>query len=66
MAIELASRGARAVLSGDICHTPPQCREPGWSANCDTATLVMTAHFPSLSVGFVRPRGEAFDWVYDG
>ncbi len=84
VAIELASRGARAVLSGDICHTPLQCREPGWSAvgcsdrtqsaatrraflerHCDTATLVMTAHFPSPSVGFVRPRGEAFDWVYD-
>jgi len=84
VAIELDSRGERAVLSGDICHTPLQCREPGWSAvgcsdraqsaatrraflerHCDTATLVMTAHFPSPSVGFVRPRGEAFDWVYD-
>ena len=84
VAIELDSRGERAVLSGDICHTPLQCREPGWSAvgcsdraqsaatrraflerHCDTATLVMTAHFPSPSVGFVRPRGDAFDWVYD-
>ena len=84
VAIELASRGARGVLSGDICHTPLQCREPGWSAvgcsdrarsaatrraflerHCDTGTLVMTAHFPSPSVGFVRARGDAFDWVYD-
>ena len=84
VAIGLASRGERAVLSGDICHTPLQCREPGWSAvgcsdraqsaatrraflerHCDTDTLVMTAHFPSPSVGFVRARGEAFDWVYD-
>ena len=31
----------------------------------DTATLVMTAHFPSPSVGFVRARREAFDRVYD-
>ena len=30
--IELASGGRRAVLSGDVCHTPLQCREPGWSA----------------------------------
>ena len=30
--INLASQGARAVLSGDVCHTPLQCREPGWSA----------------------------------
>ena len=84
VAIGLASQGARAVLSGDVCHTPLQCREPGWSAvGCsdraqsaatrraflerhgDTGTLVMTAHFPSPSVGFVRARGEAFDWVYD-
>ena len=84
VAIRLASRGERAVLSGDICHTPLQCREPGWSAvgcsdraqsaatrraflerHCDTDTLVMTAHFPSPSVGYVRARGEAFDWVYD-
>ena len=84
VAIALASQGARAVLSGDICHTPLQCREPGWSAvgcsdreqsaatrraflerHCDTDTLVMTAHFPSPSVGFVRARGDAFDWVYD-
>ena len=33
--------------------------------HCDTDTLVMTAHFPSPSVGFVRARGDAFDWVYD-
>ena len=84
VAIGLASQGKRAVLSGDVCHTPLQCREPGWSAvgcsdraqsaatrraflerHCDTGTLVMTAHFPSPSVGFVRARGEAFDWVYD-
>ena len=84
VAIGLASQGARAVLSGDVCHTPLQCREPGWSAvgcsdraqsaatrraflerHSDTGTLVMTAHFPSPSVGFVRARGEAFDWVYD-
>ena len=84
VAIGLASQGARAVLSGDVCHTPLQCREPGWSAvgcsdraqsaatrraflerHCDTDTLVMTAHFPSPSVGFVRAGGEAFDWVYD-
>ena len=83
VAIELASAGERAVLSGDICHTPLQCREPGWSAigcadraqsaatrraflerHCDTGTLVMTAHFPSPSVGFVRARGDAFDFDY--
>ncbi len=84
VAIELESQGARAVLSGDVCHTPLQCREPGWSAigcsdraqsaatrraflerHVDTDTLVMTAHFPAPSVGFVRARGDAFDFSYD-
>ena len=84
VAIELESQGARAVLSGDVCHTPLQCREPGWSAigcsdrsqsaatrrafleqHCGTDTLVMTAHFPAPSVGFVRARGDAFDFAYD-
>ena len=32
ISINLASQGRRAVLSGDVCHTPLQCREPGWSA----------------------------------
>lgn len=80
--IELASGGRRAVLSGDVCHTPLQCREPGWSAvgcadraqsaatrrafldaHCETDVLVMTAHFPSPSTGYVRRMGEAFDFV---
>ena len=84
VAIELASQGQRGVLSGDICHTPLQCREPGWSAigcsdraqsaatrrafleaHCETDTLVMTAHFPSPSVGFVRRLGDVFDFAYD-
>ena len=32
-------------------------------AHCETATMVMTAHFPSPSVGWIRRRGEAFDFV---
>ena len=30
--IRLESMGQRAILSGDVVHTPVQCREPGWSA----------------------------------
>lgn len=83
VAIRLNSGGDKAVLSGDVAHTPLQCREPGWSAvgcsdraqsavtrrafldrYCETDTLVMTAHFPSPSVGYVRRHGEVFDFVY--
>jgi len=31
-AIRLASRGANAVLSGDLIHSPVQCRHPEWVA----------------------------------
>ena len=30
--VRMTSRGAKAVISGDVVHTPVQCREPGWSA----------------------------------
>jgi glyoxylase-like metal-dependent hydrolase (beta-lactamase superfamily II) len=85
VSIALASAGAQAVLSGDVIHTPLQCREPGWSAvgcsdrvqsaatrrafldrHCDTDRLVMTAHFPSPSVGHVRRRGDAFAFAFAG
>ena len=32
VSIAVRSGDARAVLSGDVVHTPLQCREPGWSA----------------------------------
>lgn len=32
VSIRLESAGDRAILSGDVVHTPIQCREPGWSA----------------------------------
>ena len=31
---------------------------------CDTGTLVMTAHFPTPSVGYVRPGKQAFLFEY--
>jgi hypothetical protein len=34
--------------------------------HCETGTLVMTAHFPSPSVGHVRRHGEAFGFVFAG
>lgn len=32
--------------------------------HCDTNTLVMTAHFPTPSVGFIRPKEQAFQFDY--
>jgi glyoxylase-like metal-dependent hydrolase (beta-lactamase superfamily II) len=32
--------------------------------HCGSNTLILTAHFPSPSVGHVIPRGKAFDFLY--
>ena len=32
VSIHLSGGGREAVISGDVIHTPVQCREPGWSA----------------------------------
>jgi len=79
VAIHLASKGQRAVMMGDIMHSPVQCAEPDWRAvsdadpalakatrrafletHAETDTLVMTAHFPSPSVGRVIAKDGAF------
>jgi glyoxylase-like metal-dependent hydrolase (beta-lactamase superfamily II) len=79
VAIHLASRGAHAIMCGDLMHSPVQCAHPEWNfiydadqelaratrrglleANCETSTLVMTAHFPSPSVGYIDRSGAAF------
>ncbi len=84
VAVNVASKGARAVMCGDLMHTPLQVAEPSWSPNfdydgvrsaatrktflethCDTDTLVLTAHFPSPSIGHVVPHAErGFDFSY--
>ncbi len=40
VSIAVRSGDERAVLSGEVVHTPLQCREPGWSAvGCTDRTL---------------------------
>jgi glyoxylase-like metal-dependent hydrolase (beta-lactamase superfamily II) len=69
----------RAVLCGDLIHSPLQCLYPRWrywidsdpeqaigtrveflQAHADTDTLVLTAHFPSPSIGHVLTDGDKF------
>ena len=77
--IHLASQGRKAVMLGDVMHSPVQCAEPDWHAvsdddpalaratrnlflnqHAETDTLILTAHFPSPSVGHVVAKGNAF------
>ncbi len=84
VAVNIASRGQKAVMCGDLMHSPIQLAHPEWSPNfdhdpalsaatrksflenhCETDTLVLTAHFPSPSVGHVVPHADrAFDFEY--
>ena len=41
--VRMASGGENAVISGDVVHTPVQCREPDWSAvGCSDRALSAT------------------------
>lgn len=81
--VRLVSRGSRAIMIGDLMHSPVQCAEPDWTAASDfdpalarasrrrflethaeTDWLVLTAHFPSPSVGHIRRAGNAFRFEY--
>jgi glyoxylase-like metal-dependent hydrolase (beta-lactamase superfamily II) len=83
VAVALQSNAARAVMSGDLIHSPLQLAFPEWSprvdwdralsattrrrfleAHADTATIVMTAHFPQPSMGQVLSAGNAFRFRY--
>ena len=83
VSIHLASNGQRAVVMGDVMHSPVQCAEPDWhtvgdddptlgratrhlflNQNAETDTLILTAHFPSPSVGHVVTKGDAFHFDF--
>ncbi len=84
VAVNFASQGRHAIMTGDLMHNPIQLAHPEWSphfdfdpvlsaktrrrfldSHCETDILVLTAHFPSPSVGHVVPHAErAFDFKY--
>lgn len=83
VAVHLQSKGERAVLCGDLIHSPIQCLYPHWhywidadpvlavqtrqkflAAQCENRSLVLTAHFPSPSIGFVEAQGDAFQFKF--
>jgi len=83
VSIHLTSRGQRAVMMGDIMHSPVQCAEPEWHClsdgdpdlacvtrrrflqqHAETDTLILTAHFPSPSVGHVVSKNDNFHFDF--
>jgi hypothetical protein len=41
-----------------------QVRRRFLETHADTGCLVLTAHFPSPSIGFIRRQGRAFRFAY--
>ena len=83
IAVHLKSGKQRAVLCGDVIHSPIQCLYPHWQywidydsgqANdtrrkfleeqCEQQRLVLTAHFPGSSMGYVKVQEEAFNFEF--
>ena len=83
VAVGLASSGHRAVMCGDLIHSPLQCVYPQWRYWADNEPelakktrrnfletsaasdrLVMTAHFPSPSIGHVVEDGDHFGFEF--
>jgi glyoxylase-like metal-dependent hydrolase (beta-lactamase superfamily II) len=84
VAVNIASQGRKATMTGDLMHHPIQLAYPDWSpkvdhdpslsadtrqqfldSHCETDILVLTAHFPSPSVGHVVPHPErSFDFEF--
>ena len=79
VAVHLQSRGEKAILCGDLIHSPLQCLYPQWEywidfdpkqavqtrkhfleTQSETNNLILTAHFPSPSMGFVDASENAF------
>ena len=83
VAVHLRSGSQRAVLCGDLIHSPLQCRFPRWrywidsdaaqavatrerflQQQCEARSLVLTAHFPASSMGYVEASGNAFGFRF--
>jgi glyoxylase-like metal-dependent hydrolase (beta-lactamase superfamily II) len=86
VAVHLKSGQQRAVLCGDLIHSPLQCHYPQWrywidsdpqqaiatrtrflQEQCAERRLMLTAHFPRSSLGYVEAERDAFrfrfiDW----
>jgi glyoxylase-like metal-dependent hydrolase (beta-lactamase superfamily II) len=83
VAVHLRSGQQRAVLCGDLIHSPLQCHYPEWrywidsnpvqaiatrkrflQEQAETRRLVLPAHFPGPSAGYVEPAGTAFSFRF--
>lgn len=63
--LQLAEPGWNCNSDFDI-PTAIRTRRDYLDTHCDTDTLILTAHFPSPSVGHIVSRGDRYDFSYRG
>jgi len=61
--LQLAEPGWTPTFEYDMAAST-NTRKTFLNTHCETDTLVLTAHFPSPSVGHIIPRGNGYDFTY--
>ncbi len=61
--LQLAEPGWSCYSDYDLAASV-RTRKTFLNTHCGSDTLVLTAHFPSPSVGYIVPRGDGFDFSY--
>ena len=61
--LQLAEPGWTPTFEYDMAVST-ETRKTFLSTYCESDTLVLTAHFPSPSIGHIIPRGKSYDFVY--
>ena len=61
--LQLAEPGWSPNTDYDLAAAA-RTRKTFLNEHCESDTLVLTAHFPSPSVGHIVPRGNGYDFTY--
>jgi hypothetical protein len=61
--LQLAEPGWTPTFEYDMAVST-ETRKSFLNTYCESDTLVLTAHFPSPSIGYIIPRGKCYDFIY--
>jgi glyoxylase-like metal-dependent hydrolase (beta-lactamase superfamily II) len=61
--LQLAEPGWTPTFEYDMAAST-NTRTKFLDTHCNTDTLILTAHFPSPSIGHIIPRGNGYDFAY--
>ncbi len=61
--LQLAEPGWSPTFEYDMAMST-NTRKTFLNTYCESDTLILTAHFPSPSIGHIIPRGKGYDFVY--